>query len=352
MQKAAQIADEVLFPAAMTVDGADRVPPGHLDLLAREGLYGLAGPPEHGGLGASRSAAYSVIETLAGGCLATAFVWLQHQGAVRAVAASPAAELRAEWLRPLCRGARRAGNALGGTLPGAPLSAAPVAGGYRLDGVSPWVTGWDMIDTLHIAARDPQQNIVTALIDAEAGHTLAAEPLPMVAVNASRTVQLRCDGHFVPAGRVAGVIGYRDWQARDAMTLRGNGSLALGVAGRCCRLIGPGPLDELLAARRAALDEPSASLPAARAAASEFAMRAAAALVVAAGSRAVLADQHPQRLAREALFLLVFGSRPAIKEQLTGLLAAARTAPPPRRPPARSRRSPAAPAADAGRSPR
>jgi hypothetical protein len=33
-------------------------------------------------------------------------------------------------------------------------------------------------------------------------------------------------------------------------------------------------------------------------------------------------DQHPQRLAREALFLLVFGSRPGIKNALLGQLGA------------------------------
>jgi len=45
-------------------------------------------------------------------------------------------------------------------------------------------------------------------------------------------------------------------------------------------------------------------------------VRAAAALAVREGSRSVTVDQHPQRLAREALFLLVFGSRPGIKSAL------------------------------------
>ena len=54
----------------------------------------------------------------------------------------------------------------------------------------------------------------------------------------------------------------------------------------------------------------------ARAAASELAVRAAAALAVRDGSRSITADQHPQRLAREAVFLLVFGLRPAIKSEL------------------------------------
>ena len=48
-------------------------------------------------------------------------------------------------------------------------------------------------------------------------------------------------------------------------------------------------------------------------------MRAAAALVVTQGATAILASQDAQRLAREALFLLVFGSRPTIKQALAGL---------------------------------
>lgn len=326
VSRAVQIRDDVLFPAASCVDASDRIPAGHLDLLARDGFYGLAGPPEHGGLGVDLAAACGIIEILAGGCLATTFVWLQHHGAVRAAAAAPSDALRAQWLEPLCRGDRRAGVALGGALPGPPrLRARQVAGGYVLDGTSPWVTGWGMIDTLYTAARDDQDNVVAALLAAEPGPTLTAEPLRLVAVTASSTVQLAFDGHFVSGDRVTGVGPHRDWLARDAMGLRVNGSLALGVVARCCTMIGPSPLDGELRACRDALDgAPPRAMPAARAAASELALRSAAALVAVQGSRAILAGEHAQRLAREALFLLVFASRPAIKESLCGLLTAPR----------------------------
>ena len=321
-----RIADDVLFPAALAVDSAQRVPPGHLDLLAGEGLYGLAGPAGYGGLDLDQVAASSIIETLAGGCLSTAFVWLQHHGAVRAVREATEPAVRERWLKPLCNGSHRAGLALGGALPGAPsLRARPVPGGYRLDGTSPWVTGWGMIDTLYTAARDDQDNVVTALLAAAAGPGLAAEPMQLVAVTASGTVRLTFDGHFVPADRLIGAAPHREWLAHDTARLRANGSLALGVAARCCTMIGPGPLDDELRARRKALDTASPeTMPAARAAASELAIRAAAALVTVRGSRAILTSEHPQRLAREALFLLVFGSRPAIKESLSGLLTAGR----------------------------
>jgi alkylation response protein AidB-like acyl-CoA dehydrogenase len=346
LNQARRIADEVLFPSALIVDSADRVPAAHFDCLAAARLYGLAGPVSAGGLDADLATFCGVTEIMAGGCLATAFVWLQHHAAVRALAASANQALAAECLEPLCLGTRRAGVALGGARPGAPLlRARPVPGGWTFDGTAPWVTGWDMIDVVYTLARDESGTLIAALLPAVTSASLSAEQLDLVAVNASRTVELSFDAHFVPSGLVTGTVPLADWLAGDAGGLRPNGSLALGVAARCCRLISeaagaaesggagaaasgvagaaPGDLAAQLAAARAALDAAdAATLPNARAAAAELAFRASGALVTAAGSRSILAGQHPQRLAREALFLLVFGSRPAIRDQLTRLLTA------------------------------
>jgi alkylation response protein AidB-like acyl-CoA dehydrogenase len=323
--RARRLAADVLVPAAMTVESSQRIPPAHLDLLAAQGFYGVAGPREYGGLGLDFPTGCRVIEILAGACLSTTFVWMQHHGAVLAAAGTTQRRVREEWLEPLCAGRRRAGVALAGTLPGPPLlRARQVDDGYVFDGVSPWVTGWGHIDTLYTAARDEQDNIVWALLDAQPGVSLSAEPLHMVAVMASSTVQAHFSGHFVAAERVTGVVPLTEWRSRDADGLRGNGSLALGIAARCCELIGPGPMDEELASCRAALDDgTSQTMPAARAAACELALRAAAALVVHQGAKAILVDQQAQRLAREAFFLLVFGSRPTIKACLGGLLSTA-----------------------------
>ena len=337
IRRARELASSVFAPAAMAVEASQRVPPGHLDLLAAEGFYGLAGPREAGGLDVPFPVACRIIEILAGACLSTTFVWMQHHGVVRAVAGGPPA-LRQEMLGPLCRGERRAGVALAGLLPGPPrLRARAVDSGYVLDGTSPWVTGWGHIDTLHVAARLDDDTVVWAVLDTArhtesgpapgagpgtgAGSSLTAEPLPMVAVMASSTVQLSFTGHPVPQERVSATLPFAQWPSRDALGLRANGSLALGLAARCCALIGPGPLDEQLGRCRSQLDTAGPdAMPGARAAACELAFRAAGALVVSQGSRAVLADQDAQRLAREALFLLVFGSRPPIRETLAGLL--------------------------------
>ena len=110
---------------------------------------------------------------------------------------------------------------------------------------------------------------------------------------------------------------------------RSNGSLALGVARRCTALIGPSSLDAELRARRVQLDScDELGLARARAAAVELAGRASAALIAHTGSRAIKAGEHAERLAREALFLLVFGSRPAIRTALLESLGVlAETAP-------------------------
>jgi alkylation response protein AidB-like acyl-CoA dehydrogenase len=305
---ARSIAEEVLFPAARAVDAADRVPASHLDLLAAQGFY--AAPEDD---------LPRIVEILASGCLATTFVWLQHRGGLRAAATSVRPGIRERWYEALATGQRRAGIALGALRPGPPsVRARRVDGGYLLDGDSPWVTGWDMIDTLYTAARDERDTVVWALLDARAGDGLSVQPLDLVAVRASRTVLVRFAGYFVPDERVTGEHPYAEWAARDAANLRLNGSLALGVAARCVALLDSAPLRDALDGCRGALD---AGTPEARAAASALAVRAAAALATAYGAGAVLRGSHPERLTREALFLLVFGSRPAIKAALLRRLA-------------------------------
>jgi alkylation response protein AidB-like acyl-CoA dehydrogenase len=322
--RAEAIAEDVLLPAAQAVDGADRVPAGHFDLLAREGFYRVAAPPAEGGLGvADMATAGHLVEVLASGCLATTFVWIQHHGALLGAAFSDLPGIRERWLAPLASGERRGGIALAGLRPGpAPLRVRATGGDLVLDGEVSWVTGWDMIDTVYLAARDADDVVHFLLLDAVAGETLAVRRQDLVAAHASRTVTVRFTGHRVPGDRLVSTQPYDEWARSDASGSALNGFLALGVARRCCRLLGPTSLDARLDACRAGLlAADAATTPAARAAASELAWRAAARLAVRTGSRAVLRDGPAGRLVREAAFLLVFGSRPPIRDALDALLA-------------------------------
>jgi alkylation response protein AidB-like acyl-CoA dehydrogenase len=334
LEVARGLADDLLFPEAMRVDGLDALPVAHLDALAAEGLYGAPVPVQAGGLGLDLGATCAVTEELASGCLTTTFVWLQHRGLAMTLAAegTPAA-LRDRWLGPACRGQVRGGIALGGLIPGRPLlRARPARRGWRLDGGAPWVTGWGLIDLLLVIARGPDDSIVTLILDAAAQPGLTVTRERLAAVNASVTVRLGFDGVLVPGERWVGQAPFDLAEGLRPDRMRINGSLALGLARRCTRLLGPGPLDQELAACREHLDDAltagAAAMAEARAAASELAVRATAALAVRDGSRSITVDQYAQRLAREAVFLLVFGSRPGIKSALLRRFGVQRDDPP------------------------
>ena len=319
IESARLLADELLLPQAAEVDAADAVPVSHLDALAAAGLYGLVGPRSASGLGADLATLCAVVETLAGGDLATTFVWLQHQSLVLTLSADGIpANLANAWLGPLCRGERRAGIAGGGLLPGPPnLRAEPIDDGWLLEGESPWVSGWGLIDVVHVAARTADDGIVDLIVDAVDSDRLVAARQHLIAVDASRTVRLAFEELFVPATRFICKRPYDPVAALSGPALRVNGSLALGVAARCSAMLGPSSLDADLAECRCRLDEAEpTAIGAARAAASTLALHASAALIVSAGSGAIVARHHAERLAREALFLLVFGSRPAIRTAL------------------------------------
>lgn len=315
VESAQSLAEELLFPAALDVDVAPFVPQAHFDRIAAAGLYGLEAaeidPVDR----------HLVVESLASGCMSTAFVWIQHHRALRWILDSADPRIRERWLDSLYSGQAKAGLALGGVRPPVPsLIAQRVSGGWVMDGSVPWVTGWGMIDVLFIGAVAEEDSQVWALIDPRASTGITAQPLSLVAANSSGTVRLMLERHFVPEERVVGLTGNVSPLETDERG-RGNGSLALGVARRACRLMGASALDDELNKVRNRLDTADdAKMAAARAAASELAVRAATRLVAHTGSRAVLPTAHAQMLARQAIFTTVFGARPPMRAELLKLL--------------------------------
>jgi alkylation response protein AidB-like acyl-CoA dehydrogenase len=321
-----RLADEVLFPAALATDAAETVPVELLDALAAAGLYGLTGPASAGGLDADFMAVCGVVEALASGCLTTTFVWAQHIGAVIA-AASSENEAIGEWVAPLCSGERRAGLALGGAVAGPPmLEARETKDGWVFTGASPFVSGWGRIDVIHTAARTDDGRLVWAFVDAKETETLGVQRLELVALNATATVRTEFRDHPVPPDRVTSVSPYREGTPPPPELFRIHASFPLGIVTRCCTMLGPTPLDDELARVRAELDrlDPT-TIQGTRGLAGELAMRASAALAVASGSRSLLLGEHAQRLAREALFSLVYALRPTARQAVLARLGAGRS---------------------------
>ena len=292
-----------------------------LDVLAVAGLYGLFVPEPLGGLGVDATTGGLVIEALAGGCLTTTFVWLQHQFSAVLISASGPA-MRSRWIGDLAAGRCRAGVAFAHLRrPGPPaVRAEPTSNGWTISGSAPWVTGWGRIDVAVVGARHAD-DIVWVLVDAIARDTMRPARLRLAALDASATVELHFTDHVIDAERVIAIEPVTDWMARDAAGMRANGSLALGVAARCARLLGSTALDDRVEASRAVLDAATVEqMAAARAATSVLAVEASAALVASGGGRSMVTDNHSQRLAREALFLLVQGQNPAIRAEQRHLL--------------------------------
>jgi len=312
----------LVWSRAEAVDAGEALPVGHFEAFAGAGLYGAFAPVEQGGLGLSYGQVCAVVEELASACLVTTFVWAQHFRFLGAMLDPATPEpLRKQWLAPAITGTAKGGVALTGLMPGpSRLWAAPVGDSWALEGEAPWVSGWDMLEKLVVVARGPGESVVSFLLDATGQPGLSAAPARLSALNASRTVRLRFDGFRVGEDRVLGQgpIGTVHQQSER---LRLNGSFALGVAKRCCLLAGPSPLDDDLRRCRQALDDADGTtMPSARAAACELAMRSAHSLAVRRGSRSALAGDVAERASREAALLLVFASRPAIRAALLSRL--------------------------------
>lgn len=302
---------------AADVDRANSIPLSHFDQLASLGLYGAFAPIELGGLGLSLAQLCDSVEELASACLATTFVWIQHFRLLAAVLDPNAPAIVGNLRDQIVRGRVRGGVALTGLQPGpAKLTATPTRDGWVLDGEAPWVSGWGLVDWLVVAARGPDDTVVTMALGAQDQPGLAVTRRQLSAINATATVKLTFDALFVDGDRVLGRVPH-DPSTESPEGLRVNGSLALGITRRCCKVIGLSMLDDELREARAELDGADAeTIAKARARACELAVRASHALAVFLGSSSVLEGGIAGRTAREAQLLLTFGSRPAIRHSL------------------------------------
>lgn len=328
------MADGVLFPAALEVDRTGTVPDTHWAAMADAGLYGIAAPSEHGGPGLALADIVDILEVMAGGCLATAFTWIQHHGMVLALASSRNTSLRDEMLPGAVAGRIKGGVAYAGAVPVPPrMRAARVNGGWRMAGHAPFVSGWGVVDVLQISAGDVDTgDIVAGLVAARSQPGLVAiTPQDLCVADASRTVSLDVDGLVIPDERIVSRVPRAEFMANQNFGSRLNATLPIGVVRRCARLLEQVGQAEAAAAFRHQSDAvrrkldaglcDSSSLLEARADGCALATRAAAAVVAAFGGQALLRTSHAQLLARWAAFTLVAASRPELKRSLVSRMA-------------------------------
>ena len=140
LDRAVELADTVLFPAAIDVDRVGSVPATHWEALADAGLYGIAAPAVLGGAELEFGELVAVLEVVASGCLATAFTWVQHHGAVASLVGSTNVALRDELLPGLVTGRTRGGVAFAVAVPVPPPMRAERVDGGRSSDDAPFVS--------------------------------------------------------------------------------------------------------------------------------------------------------------------------------------------------------------------
>lgn len=237
-----ELGDRLREEAAET-DRTGRWPAEQLRLCGAAGVYEWFLGPEWGGRGWSDEQVVHGYLALSAACLTTTFILTQRTGACRRIAGSANEVLKQRLLPGLVQGTLFATVGISHLttsrryLSKPVLTAEATSAGFRLNGMSPWVTGGAAADVIVTAATYVENGAVTdrqllMAVPTNMVGVRVGEPLPLIGVSASSTGPVHFDGVDVP----------RDWQiagpVANVMTSGVGGStggyetstLALGLA--------------------------------------------------------------------------------------------------------------------------
>lgn len=328
-------------------DIAGKWPAEDLADLGRAGFWRWAVPVEYGGDDTTPLDLHLRYEAVASASLATALILTQRDSAIALIAAADDSPLAPELLPPMARGEIFATIGIAQLTTsrqgGAPaLRATPTDTGYRLDGLIPWSTGPAKSQFIIAGAvfQDRQQ-ILFALPTDLPGVSIHP-PLPLVALASSWTTQVDCsavmlDRRWLLRGPVANALAGRKKgvpisQAFLALGLCRGGldliathdsSRAQATHQRLAEQLQP-LRDEVIwlcAPGREA--EAAAAAPRIRGQCNDLAVRIAHTAVALFKGTALLRRHPAQRLAREAMFLLVWSCPDPVIQCTVDLLAGA-----------------------------
>ena len=325
-----------LAEMAIELDRTPHWPAEQLRLCGEHGVYEWFLDAAWGGQGWGEEQVVRGYLALSAACLTTTFILTQRTGACRRIAGCGKEALKARLLPGLASGELFATVGISHLttsrrhLARPVLTAEEVPGGFRLDGMSPWVTGGAAGDVLVLAATvtdagtPTDRQILIAVPRGLRGLTVP-EPLPLIGLSSSCTGPVHLDGveasnEWLIAGPMPNVISSGVGASTGGLE---TSTLAIGLAQAAIDYLA----DE--AVRRSDLEPPTTALrtehqrllddllavargvsactkESIRQRANSLVLRSTqAALSAAKGSGYVLA--HPAgRWCREALFFLVW----------------------------------------------
>jgi hypothetical protein len=333
----ARLVEEVIAPCAVEVDRTG-VPRSHIEALREIGYQGWFVPEQYGGVTIAEEVKSAANELLFGADPSTATVVTQHDAPVLPALTAATPETLA--LLPRLAAGELLGSAGMGHVRSWPRKrgtvATKVSGGYRIDGVIGWHSGWGLADIVWLGAVDEEREAYVFGIGDLHQPTITGQLLPLAAVFGSRTAALTLDGFFLPDEYVTQVVSVTEWKAKDGLVrpeLRrardlspelgpdevphvppvGAYGLARAALDDALELVPDDPSllaisDELETAVATPLADPHW-----RAVLNEIAVRATTAGVVARGGAGLLQDEMCQVRARAAQFLQVRGLGPVVR---------------------------------------
>jgi alkylation response protein AidB-like acyl-CoA dehydrogenase len=255
-----------LAEMAIELDRRPQWPAEQLRLCGEYGVFEWFIAREWGGQGWSDEQIAYGYHALAAACLTTTFILTQRTGACKRIAGCENESLKKRLLPPLARGEQFATVGISHLTTSRQYVAKPVlaaeviSGGFRLSGMSPWVTGGVAVDHVVLAATvvnegDDDRQLLMAVPTSLAGLSVS-EPLPLVGVTASATGPVHLTNVDVPdEWLIAGPM--RHVMATGVGAGTGShetSTLAMGLAKAAVDYLA----DE--ASRRADLQQPAAAL--------------------------------------------------------------------------------------------
>ncbi|MBD2431885.1 MULTISPECIES: cyclase family protein [Fischerella] len=177
------------------------------------GLLALRVPHNWGGKEVSEETFSDFQELVARYSGALAFLQTQHQSAAAMLAASSNSVLKQEYLPRIGKGELLVGVGFSQLRRGGePLTLAKlVPGGYQLDGVVPWVTGWGMFDDFIVAATLPDGRAVFGVVPFQDTYQNSTSkitftsPTELAAMTSTNTVTANLNSYFLPQERVVSI---------------------------------------------------------------------------------------------------------------------------------------------------
>lgn len=349
----ATLCDKLRALAAET-DQSGEWPAEQLSLCGEAGVFEWFLPLTHGGQGWDDQQVTRGYLALSEACLTTTFVITQRTGACRRIAGGANDSLKSELLPDLLSGDSFATVGISHLTTsrrhlGRPaLAAKRVDGGWRLNGLAPWVTGGEAADTVVVGAAivndadEPTgEEMLLAAPTNQAG-VAAPAPFEMVALTASRTGQVTFeDAIFDDAQVVAGpmpevlkqgVAGAPGGPQTSTLAL-GSAAASLAILrGEAERRPDLAEASAAMAAEHAELlgdltaaasGSPTCSSESLRQRANSLVLRASQAALTATKGAGYLKNAPAGRLCRESLFFLVWSCPQPVQQaglcELAGL---------------------------------